>query len=136
MLCAQVVCRYYGVTSLSMRAAVSAQLVIEPSLREQLWFPETYSDNIHPTCLGMRWGLAAAAVAGCGLHSQAVRQTRMCRLMADQTIAFFQDLAAAMVKDRRAEVRRPVAATVRTQAPPSLARCSSLAACQHQCAGP
>ena len=51
----QIVCRYYGVTSLSMRLATSWLTAVQPDLREQFWFPESNPDNIHPTCLGMRY---------------------------------------------------------------------------------
>ena len=50
----QIVSRYYGITSLSMRGVISSELEVQPGLREQLWFPLSMRDNIHPTCLGMR----------------------------------------------------------------------------------
>lgn len=65
---AQVVCRYYGITSLSMRGVINADLALSPDLLEQLWYPETISDNIHPTCLGMRCGLLPCCICCCCLQ--------------------------------------------------------------------
>lgn len=38
-----------------MRLATSWLTAVQPDLREQFWFPEANPDNIHPTCLGMRY---------------------------------------------------------------------------------
>ena len=53
LLLVQVVLKYYGLPSLSLRDAVFDELVQDPALVHELWPPKF---NLHPTCIGTRYG--------------------------------------------------------------------------------
>ena len=48
---------YYGVPSLSLRLAIHHELQLQPDLLHQVWWPEEiWKDQLHPTCIGHRYG--------------------------------------------------------------------------------
>ena len=59
----QAIMGYYGVPSLSLRLAIHHELQLQPDLLHQVWWPEeVWKDQLHPTCIGHRYGDTLGAV--------------------------------------------------------------------------
>lgn len=50
--------KYYGIPTLSLKNAIHGLLIETPQLIDEIWWPEP-DDKVHPTCIGARHGITS-----------------------------------------------------------------------------